>query len=180
MMAGKGGTSSDSERVLLRHTAGLCALLLAGAILAIGLMEATYGAPFRMPRSWYAHKPLWMLFGVVLLVGGSWLQRSGVASAPFWRPSVSGKRFHRLVIYSREDCHLCELAHETLAEYSEYLPEIEEIDIDTDPQLQAEFGVSIPVVEIDGQIRFRGRVDEVLLQRLIEGTPPAGAVDGVG
>jgi hypothetical protein len=25
----------------------------------------------------------------------------------------------------------------------------------------------VPVVEIDGQIRFRGRIDEVLLRRLI-------------
>ena len=42
----------------------------------------------------------------------------------------------------------------------------------TDPQLRELHGTSIPVVEIDGQIRFRGRVDEMLLRRLIEGASP--------
>jgi hypothetical protein len=43
------------------------------------------------------------------------------------------------------------------------------IDIDTDPALRAEFDTCVPVVEIDGRVRFRGRVDEVLLRRLLRG-----------
>ena len=41
------------------------------------------------------------------------------------------------------------------------------VNIDTDPELIASYGLIIPVVVIDGHERFRGRVDEVLLRRLL-------------
>ncbi len=44
----------------------------------------------------------------------------------------------------------------------------ESIDIDADPALVAKFNECVPVVEIDGKIRFRGRVNEVLLERLLD------------
>ena len=51
--------------------------------------------------------------------------------------------------------------------YSRYglLPSI--LDIDTDPGLRERFDTCVPVIEIDGKIRFRGRVDEVLLRRIV-------------
>lgn len=42
------------------------------------------------------------------------------------------------------------------------------VNIDTDPELVERYGTSIPVVVVDGQERFRGRVNEVLLQRLLK------------
>jgi hypothetical protein len=47
-----------------------------------------------------------------------------------------------------------------------------EVDIDRDPELVARFSTCVPVVELDGKVRFRGRVNEVLLRRLIAATPP--------
>ena len=47
------------------------------------------------------------------------------------------------------------------------MPEIEFVDIAGDQRLEEQYGEWIPVIEIDGQIRFRGRVDTLLLQRLI-------------
>jgi hypothetical protein len=41
------------------------------------------------------------------------------------------------------------------------------VNIDTDPALIERYGLLIPVVTFDGQERFRGRVDEVLLRRLL-------------
>ena len=41
------------------------------------------------------------------------------------------------------------------------------IDIDADRQLRDAYNECVPVVEIDGKVRFRGRVDPVLLRRLI-------------
>ncbi len=41
------------------------------------------------------------------------------------------------------------------------------VDIDRDPELQKRFTECVPVVQIDGVIRFRGRVNEVLLRRLV-------------
>ena len=37
---------------------------------------------------------------------------------------------------------------------------------------RGQFIGNFPVVEFDGKVRFRGRVSEALLQRLLEGTPP--------
>ena len=44
---------------------------------------------------------------------------------------------------------------------------VQSIDIDADPALVARYDECVPVVVIDGQERFRGRVDEVLLRRLL-------------
>ena len=71
---------------------------------------------------------------------------------------------HRVVLYTRRDCHLCEVAKDTLVQQG-YLPE--EVDIDEDPELRSRFDCCVPVVEIDGKIRFRGHVDKRLLRRLL-------------
>jgi glutaredoxin len=71
----------------------------------------------------------------------------------------------KVVIYTREGCHLCEEAHEMLCEYG-LAPTL--IDVDADPRLREQFDTCVPVVEIDGKIRFRGRVDRMLLRRILQ------------
>jgi hypothetical protein len=39
-------------------------------------------------------------------------------------------------------------------------------DVDDDPELASQYGESVPVVTVNGKIRFRGRVNPVLLERL--------------
>lgn len=74
-----------------------------------------------------------------------------------------------VVIYSRVNCHLCDDAKAVL---EKYLPSgyrgLSEVDVDTNEILRREYGEWVPVVEIDGKVRFRGRVNEVLLKRLID------------
>jgi hypothetical protein len=41
------------------------------------------------------------------------------------------------------------------------------VDIDADPELQSQFDHCVPVVAIDGKVRFRGRVNPTLLKRLL-------------
>jgi hypothetical protein len=41
------------------------------------------------------------------------------------------------------------------------------IDIDADAELKQKYNDCVPVVWIDGKERFRGRIDEVLLRRLL-------------
>jgi hypothetical protein len=43
------------------------------------------------------------------------------------------------------------------------------VDIDRDPALVERYGHCVPVVEIEGRVRFRGRVNEMLLRRLLRG-----------
>lgn len=72
----------------------------------------------------------------------------------------------RVVVYTRRHCHLCEVAHQQLREHG-IVPQL--VDIDDDPILQERFGTSVPVVEVEGRVRFRGRIHPVLLRRLLRG-----------
>ena len=44
---------------------------------------------------------------------------------------------------------------------------IETIDIDQDPELVAAHGLTVPVVAIEGKVRFKGVVNPILLERLL-------------
>ncbi len=69
-----------------------------------------------------------------------------------------------VVLYTRHGCHLCDEALSLLMRFG-YRPTI--VDIDKDAGHLARFNECVPVVEIDGRIRFRGRVSETLLRRLV-------------
>ena len=77
---------------------------------------------------------------------------------------MEANRNLNVLLYTRAGCHLCEEARDVLSEFG-ISPTI--IDIDGDPKLRERFDTCVPVVEIDGQVRFRGRVDPKLLRRVI-------------
>jgi glutaredoxin len=165
-------THSVHETPPARQVVGAVALFAGvGVWLALAL-DVTLGLPWQLPHTWYTHRPRWGLLGLGLFGLGWALQRVRRTEPVSWKPAVAGRRFQRLVVYSRADCHLCDDAKAVLANYLDYLPEIEEVDIDADPELASRYGTTIPVVALDGREYFRGRVDEVLLRRLIEGMPP--------
>lgn len=77
----------------------------------------------------------------------------------------------RVVLYTRSGCHLCDEAKKVLEKCREpFGLSLVEVDIDHDPALQAAYDCCVPVVEIDGRLRFRGHVNEVLLRRLLRGS----------
>ena len=58
---------------------------------------------------------------------------------------------HELTLLTRAGCHLCVAAAETVARIgAEAGLTPREIDVDTDPELQAEYGDRVPVVLVDG------------------------------
>jgi glutaredoxin len=61
---------------------------------------------------------------------------------------------HRVRLYARPDCHLCDEARAGLESLrSDGLEfELEEVDIDSDDELLRRFLERIPVVELDGEI----------------------------
>ena len=72
-----------------------------------------------------------------------------------------------VTLYTRSLCCCCQTAREVLAEYqSEGGIEVEEVDAE-DPGLALFIGATVPVIAIDGKVRFRGEVNRVLLDRLI-------------
>lgn len=67
----------------------------------------------------------------------------------------------RVQLMVRQDCHLCETARDVL---DRVLPDYgivtEVVDIDTDPELRAEYGDRVPVTLIDGNEHGYFDVDE--------------------
>lgn len=75
-----------------------------------------------------------------------------------------------LIVYSKPGCHLCEEAVRVLTHLQAQTPfTLEEINIQDDPALFAEYGEQIPVVLLDSKRLFEYTVDEdVLRQKLRE------------
>lgn len=73
-----------------------------------------------------------------------------------------------VTVYSREDCHLCEEAIETIERVASGVDrpvEISEVDVDDDPELAATYGERVPYVLVDDRPAFKFRVDADELER---------------
>ncbi len=129
-----------------------------------------------LPSFWYANQSMWVALGFGMTALGWWiLWGRPKLPAPSWRPTIPGRRFRTATLYVGEGCPLCDDAAELLGAHQQWLPAIQEIDIQSDPTLVEKFKTCVPVVVLDGKIRFRGRIQTPLLRRLIEGTPPANS-----
>ena len=67
-----------------------------------------------------------------------------------------------VTVYSRENCHLCDEALETIRSVSEEVSapvDIDVVDVDEDPALREEYGERVPYVFVDDQPKFKYRVD---------------------
>ncbi|MDR3633381.1 MAG: glutaredoxin family protein [Isosphaeraceae bacterium] len=85
------------------------------------------------------------------------------------QPRVNLAHWH-VTVYTRRQCCCCHKAFEVLEEYRRrHRFVMEQIDIDSDPGLVALYDMSVPVVAINGKVRFKGVVNRVLLDRLIAG-----------
>ena len=72
----------------------------------------------------------------------------------------------RLQLLTREGCHLCETAAQTLAPVAaEAGLDVVPVDVDADPGLQAEYGDRVPVVLLDGREHSYFTVDVPRLRR---------------
>ncbi len=84
---------------------------------------------------------------------------------------------HRIVLYTRAGCHLCDDAKEVLARVREQTGVgFIEVDIASDADLTAEYGDRIPVVVLDGREHGYWRVEEARLLRDLSAPvpPPTG------
>jgi thiol-disulfide isomerase/thioredoxin len=75
-----------------------------------------------------------------------------------------------LTLYSRPGCHLCEdmkAVVQRVARSAEPPIAVEEIDISTDADLEARYGLEIPVLLVDGRKAAKYRVTEGELARML-------------
>ncbi len=109
---------------------------------------------------------------VSLMAVGAVMIKQHTSMENGWSPRIPGRRFQEAILYTRGDCTLCDEAALTLSSYAGVLPPLKTVDVDSDPAVLDDFGNCVPVLLLDGKVRFRGHVNEILLQRLIDGTPP--------
>ena len=75
-----------------------------------------------------------------------------------------------LTLYSRPGCHLCDEMKAVVARVAGAIPlSLQEIDISTDPTLEARYGLEIPVLLVEGKKAAKYRVTETELTRLLKG-----------
>ena len=93
----------------------------------------------------------------------------------------------KFTVYTRAHCCCCHKALDLLKDYqARFRFAIEEIDIDGEPDLVVKYDTEVPVVAVNGKVRFRGVVNRALLDRLLlaesrhrpsSGGPPAGGTE---
>ena len=75
---------------------------------------------------------------------------------------------HKVTLYGKKECCLCDEAMEVLLKVNASLPfELEKRDITGDRELLEKFGQKIPVVFVDGVEVFKYRVNENRLRALL-------------
>jgi hypothetical protein len=86
-----------------------------------------------------------------------------------------GGRARQVLMYTRKGCHLCDDAWELLQRAAKrHHLSLSKLDVDKDAALVERYGDCVPVVLIDGKVRFRGVVNEVLLERVLRHEPKDG------
>lgn len=74
-----------------------------------------------------------------------------------------------LVLYTRPGCHLCDDARKVLVSVG---VAFDEVDITKDGVLEAEYGLAIPVIELNGRCIFEAGMDPASLPERIRSAPP--------
>jgi glutaredoxin len=75
-----------------------------------------------------------------------------------------------LTLYSRPGCHLCDDMKATIERVARTVPlTLEVIDISSDAELEAAYGLEIPVLLVNGKKVAKYRVSEEGLRRSLNG-----------
>lgn len=74
-----------------------------------------------------------------------------------------------LTLYTRKDCCLCdEMKAAVYAAAERIIISLDEIDVDSSPELAALYGSEVPVLFINGRKAFKYRVTEKELERRLK------------
>ena len=80
-----------------------------------------------------------------------------------------------ILVYHRQGCHLCEQVVASLFQHQQELGyDIEQIDIDSDPQLVDKYTADVPVVLLNDEVIFYHFFDEIALREALIHTDVSG------
>jgi glutaredoxin len=86
-----------------------------------------------------------------------------------WRKKKDRAVQTRVVVYTREGCHLCADACDLLERmHKRFKFDLTAIDVEGQDELTRLYGERVPVVVVNGKERFWGRINPVLLERLLQ------------
>ena len=78
--------------------------------------------------------------------------------------SDTGRDPYALVVYSREECHLCQNMIAALRELQARLSfHLEVVDVDSDEELRSRYGLKVPVLVAEGEEICHYQLDPVVL-----------------
>ena len=77
----------------------------------------------------------------------------------------------KITLYTRRECHLCDEAKAAMMRHFPDLA-IEEVDVDTDPELIRLYGEEVPVGYLGETKVFKYHLDVKRLRRLLDETDP--------
>ena len=92
-------------------------------------------------------------------------------------PGPASPATARLVVtlYTRVDCHLCEIVKGVLEQVRSERPfDLVTLDIDADPALLALYDTEVPVVTLNGRKAFKYRVDPAALRDRLDRAAAGG------
>jgi glutaredoxin len=85
---------------------------------------------------------------------------------------------HHLTLYTRSGCHLCEDMKAVVLQVAHQVPlHLEEVDITGQPDLEARYGLEVPVLLIDGRKVAKFRISDSQLLRRLRGRARSGRQD---
>jgi hypothetical protein len=89
----------------------------------------------------------------------------------WWKkPRLAVLNHLHFVMYTKPGCSLCDKAWAyLLIQQQLYHFCLERISIEGKKELHEQFGCQIPVVSVNGKVRFRGIINPVLLRRFLQG-----------
>lgn len=85
-------------------------------------------------------------------------------------PDIPDADTVQITVYTREECHLCSDAIETVRNVqaaSDREITVRIVDVDADPELRDEYGDRVPYVFVDGAPAFKFHVDEEELRSVV-------------
>jgi glutaredoxin len=159
---------SDAEMAARVNLVLGTTLMVVGSSLAVLIFADKTGQPLDwMPQIWFATRHLHVV--LCLIVFGFAAIVLKLPARELSNGDSNEALFNSVRFYTRGNCELCVTALATVRTFENKLGDFEVIDIDHDQELRQRFNDCVPVLEIDGKVRFRGIIKPELLERLIEG-----------
>ncbi|MEZ6059515.1 MAG: glutaredoxin family protein [Planctomycetaceae bacterium] len=147
---------------------GTALLTLAGALSVLIFLDRATSIAVPFPGIWYRSRGLHLVLCIGLYVL-AWLTLRNASDPPDdEHAGTVPLSFRSVRMFTKHHCELCDRRQKCSRRFRDQLPDVEVIDIEGDAELQRRFGEWVPVVEIDGEVRFRGSVNAALLERMIE------------